>query len=162
MKVLLLGRSGAGKSTVAPNLGRAFGLVVLEVDDEATKLNGGVWPETEAVIDALFDRITPSVLARDHVLFVTSWLSAEEIAAFYERGFYIVELHATFGELVTRKRRRGDSLNDGRFYENYRTYRSITDDAASKNMFHLSLDTTGLSPAEVERTITEHLRGEKA
>ena len=159
MKVLLLGRSGAGKSTVAPNVGRAFGLTVLEVDDEATKLNGGVWPETEEAIDALFDRITPKVLAMDTILFVTSWLSVEEIAAFYERGFYIVELHAAFGELVARKRRRGDSLDDGRFYENYRTYQSITDDAASKNLFHLSLDTTGRSPAEVEQTIIERLRG---
>ena len=159
MKVLLLGRSGAGKSTVAPNVGRAFGLTVLEVDDEATRLNGGVWPETEEVIDALFDRITPKVLTMDAVLFVTSWLSVEEITAFYKRGFLIVELHATYGELVARKRQRGDSLDDGRFYKNYRTYQSITDDAARKNMFRLSLDTTELSPAEVERTILECLRG---
>lgn len=157
MKVLLLGRSGAGKSTVAPGVGRAFGLTVLEVDDEATRLNGGVWPDDEEVIDALFDLITPKALAMDSVLFVTSWLSVEEIAAFYERGFLVVELHAAYGELVTRKRRRGDSLDDGRFYENYQTYTSITDDAASKNLFHLSLDTTELSPAEVEQTIIESL-----
>lgn len=157
MNVLLLGRSGAGKSTVAPEVGKVFGLEVLEVDDDATRLNGGVWPDDEEVIDALFEGITPSVLTMDSVLLVTSWLSVEEIAAFYRRGFHIVELHAAFGELVARKQRRGDSLDDGRFYKNYSVYTSITDEAASKNLFHLPLDTTGRSPAEVEQIVIERL-----
>ncbi len=153
MKLVLLGLSGSGKSTVAPGLGRALGLELLEIDDETTRLNGGTWPKSEALIDALFERIVPRVLQMDAVLFVTSWLDPEEITAFYEHGFAIVELHATFEELVNRKLGRGDALEDGRMDKNYPIYQDILRDATTQGLLHLSLETTGLSPAEVEQAI---------
>ena len=75
MKVILLGRTGSGKSTIAPSLGEALGLTVLEADDETTRLNGGQWPEDEDVIDQFFAVTNRKVLPMESVLYITSWLS---------------------------------------------------------------------------------------
>ena len=74
MEIVLLGRSGVGKSTVAASLGRTFGLSVLEADDEVMRLNGGVWPEEEETIDYYFELTNSRVLEMKLVLYVTSWL----------------------------------------------------------------------------------------
>ena len=159
MKLLLLGPSGVGKSTLANSLGQTLGLEVLEIDDETERLNGGIWPESEEVIDALFARIVKNFLETDadSILFVTSWLSVEEIEAFYARGFQIIELHAPLAELVKRKRQRGDSLEDGRIYKNHRAYKDIVSAAVAEGMVSLSLGTTQLLPEEVEQLIVKTL-----
>ena len=159
MKLLLLGPSGVGKSTIANSLGQTLGLEVLEIDDETERLNGGVWPESKEVIDRLFARLVKDFLETDadSILFVTSWLSAEEIEAFYARGFQIIELHATLSELVNRKRQRGDSLDNERIYKNYGIYKGITGAPAVLSMLRLSIDTTQRSPTEVEQLIVATL-----
>ena len=161
MKLVLLGPSGVGKSTIAASLGQILGLEVLEIDDEAERLNGG-WPESEDVIDDLFERIVKDFLKTDakFVLFVTSYLLAKEIAAFYERGFVVIELHATLPELVKRKRQRGDALDNERIYRNYGSYKSITDDPSVRSMLRVSVDTTQRSPAEVEQLIVKTLNAD--
>ncbi len=63
----------------------------------------------------------------DSILFVTSYLTREEITAFYGQGFVITELHAMLPELVKRKRRRDNSLDKERVYRNYGVYKGIID-----------------------------------
>lgn len=159
MKVLLLGCSGVGKSTVAPHLGQVLGLEVLEIDDETERLNGGVWPESEEVIDDLFEHIVRDFLETDanSILFVTSYLTTKEIAAFYKQGFIIIELHATLPELLERKRQRDSSLDSERIYRNYGIYKGIVDDPSVQGMLRLSVDTTQRSPTEVGQLIVATL-----
>ena len=128
---------------------------MLEIDDETERLNGGIWPESEEVIDELFARIVKNFLETeaDSILFVTSYLLTEEITAFYEQGFVIIELHATLPELINRKRQRGDSLDNERIYRNYGIYKGITGAPSVQSMLRLSIDTTQRSPTEVEQLI---------
>ena len=155
MKLLLLGPSGVGKSTIATSLGQTLGLEVLEIDDETERLNGGVWPESEEVIDRLFERTVKDFLKTDaeSILFVTSYLSTEEIAAFYAQGFVMIELHASLPELVNRKRQRGDLLDSERSHRNYGIYKGIIADPSVQSMLRLAVDTTHRSPTEVEQLI---------
>ncbi len=152
-----------GKSTVAPRLGQALGLEVLELDDETQRLNGGVWPESEEVIDRLFARIVKDFLETDadSILFVTSYLTREEISAFYEQGFVIIELHTTLSELVRRKRQRDGSLDEARIRRNYGIYQGIVDDPAVQSVVRVSVDTTQRSSAEVEQLIVAALNASR-
>ncbi len=155
--IVLLGRTGSGKSTIAPSLGEALGLRVLEVDDEATRLSGGRWPEDEDVIDHFFEITNRKVLTMKSVLYVTSWLSRGEIKAFYQRGFKIIELRADFDELLRRKRKRGDAINDERFRTNYEGYLAIVNRADVQSMIALSIDTSNQSPEDTVKMIVTAL-----
>lgn len=157
MKLVLLGRSGVGKSTVAVSLGQAFGLSVLEADDETTRLNGGVWPKKEETIDYYFELTNSRVLEMRSVLYVTSWLEPEEIAAFHQKGFFIVELHADLPALISRKKQRGDSIDDKRFLTNYVRYQEIVDGAEVQRMLSLRIDTSHLPTAKVKQRVATFL-----
>ena len=153
MKLVLLGRSGAGKSTVAASLGRTFSLSVLEADDEVMRLNGGVWPEEEETIDYYFELTNGRVLEMGSVLYVTSWLEPEEITAFHQKAFSIIELHADLPTLISRKKQRGDSIDEKRFLTNYVRYQEIIDGAEVQHMLSLRIDTSHLPPARVEQNV---------
>lgn len=157
MKVVLFGRSGVGKSTLAPDIGKAFGLNVFEVDDETERLNGGVWPDDEEKIDYYFALIHPQALEMDSVLYVTSWLEPEEVAGFHQRGFFIIVLDADFATLINRKKQRGDTIDEGRYLTNYMRCEEIFDVAEAQRMISLKLDTTHLSPRETEQAVTAFL-----
>lgn len=157
MKLILLGRSGVGKSTVAASLGQAFGLSVLEVDDETTRLNGGVWPEEEETIDYYFELTNSRVLEMGSVLYVTSWLESEEIAAFHQKGFLIVELHADLATLISRKKQRGDSIDEKRFLTNFERYQEIIDGTEVRPMLSFRIDTSRLPPAKVGKIVAAFL-----
>ncbi len=155
--IVLLGRTGSGKSTIAPSLGEVLELSVLEVDDETTRLNGGRWPEDEDVIDHFFEITNRKVLTMKSVLYVTSWLSRGEIKAFYQRGFKIIELRADFDELLRRKRKRGDAIDDEQFRTNYEGYLAIVNRADVQSMIALSVDTSNQSPEDTVKMIVAAL-----
>ena len=157
MKVILLGRTGSGKSTIAPSLGEALGLTVLEADDETTRLNGGRWPEDENVIDHFFAVTNRKVLPMESVLYITSWLSRDEIEAFYQRGFKIVELYADFDELLRRKRRRGDAINYEQFRTNQEGYFAIVNGTDVRGMIALAIDTSDQKPEDTVKIIVTAL-----
>lgn len=157
MKLVLLGRSGVGKSTVATGLGQTFGLSVLEADDETTRLNGGVWPDEEETIDHYFELTNAKVLEMESVLYVTSWLEFAGIAAFHRRGFVIVELYADPATLISRKKRRGDSVDEKRFLTNYERHQKIIKEAGTQRMLSFRVDTSHMPPAKVEQTVAASL-----
>jgi len=156
MRVLLLGLTGAGKTTVAKIIAEKHNFNLVEADDEVIKLNGG-WPDDEKIIDKYFEVTNDRVLDLDSILYVISWLTPKGIKEFYDRGFLIIELHANFDELLKRKMAR-DGMSDEereRFGENYKGYvQDILSDETRKK-FTLSLDTTYLTPEEILARVDE-------
>ena len=106
MKILLLGLSGSGKTTIAKEISSRFSLNLYEADDEVKRINGGVWPESDDVVTKGFEIANAKALIQDDIIYVISWLSEEEINKFLKSNFIIFETHAEFDELVRRKIKR--------------------------------------------------------
>lgn len=159
MNLLLLGMTCAGKSTLAPTLAQRYGLTLLEADDEVQRLNDGVWPLDEATIDTYFAQTTPKVLQMEQVLYVISWLSKAEIQAFYQAGFKLVELHASYDEIKRRKVLRDDFAlyGEARLRRNFHLYFELINDPEIKRLFSVSVDSSELEPDQVRRAVTEKL-----
>jgi len=159
MKVLILGLTGSGKSTCAKVVASKFFLKIVEADDEVLKLNDGIWPKEESIIDKYFEIANDKVLGMSNVLYLISWLEKERIKEFFQKGFKIIELRADFDELLRRKRKRGnlDLKEARRFKNNYQGYLKIVNDSELKSAFLLRLDTTSLAPNQVEKLIIKTL-----
>ena len=159
MKLLLLGMTCAGKSTLATALAQRYGLTLLEADDEVQRLNGGVWPHDEVTIDTYFAQTTPKVLKMEQVLYVISWLSKAEIQQFHNADFKLIELHASYDETKRRKVLRDDFALYGeeRLQRNFYAYRNLIADPELSEWFTVSLDTTGLEPAQVRQAVFKRL-----
>ena len=71
MKVVLLGVSGSGKTTIGDILKKTYGVPVLEADDEVLGRYNSLWPEQEALIDVSFKETNRRVLEMQHVFFIT-------------------------------------------------------------------------------------------
>ena len=158
-KLLLLGITGSGKSTISEPIGQSLGLKVLEVDQEVIRLNNDLWPKDEDIIDKYMLATNDVALHMDHVLYVTSWLSKESAKQFYEKGFKIIELHASFEELLRRKIKRDKPAQDqiDRFKENSRGYYEVVNDKEIQPLITLSLDTTHMSVGSVTKAILKAL-----
>lgn len=148
IKAVILGLTNSGKSSVAEVL-RTDGWPILEVDDVAQEKNGGIWPESEDVLEKLFKETNEEVTGMDNVVFVTSFLEPEDLKRFVDQGFKIIELHASYDELLRRKIQRDGEPKDKleRFNRNYNNFQIIKDQV--KDTLSLSLDTTGKSVHEV-------------
>ena len=160
MKVLLLGLTGSGKSSVAKDLAKTSGLRLIEADDEALRMNGGVWPKDEEVIDKYFEKANDEILKEDGVLYVISWLEEKRIKEFKEKGFTILELHADYQTLIDRKVRRGNFTSEERkrFKNNYEGYLKVVGKLEVSKLLDLSLDTTKLSSKNVLTLISKYLK----
>lgn len=141
VKVIILGLTNSGKSTIATLL-KDKGWPILEVDDEAQKRNGGVWPESEAVLDTLFKEINEEVFERNDIVFVTSFWEIGDTKRFFDAGFKIIEVHASYAELRKRKIQRDGYPDDEweRFNRNYENFQSYLPQVSE--YICLSLDTT--------------------
>lgn len=143
-KLLLLGITGSGKSTISEPIGQALGLKILEVDQEVIRLNNGLWPKDGDIIRKYMLATNDAVLEMDHVLYVTSWLSKENIKLFNNKGFKIVELHADLETLIKRKinRDKPPQSQIDQFRKDYGGYYEVVNDIEIKPLIMLSLDTT--------------------
>ena len=159
MKILILGLTGSGKSTCAKRIAEKFSLMLVEADDEVLRLNRGVWPKQESVIDKYFEMTNDEVLRKDTILYVISWLEKERIKEFTNKGFKIIELHADMDELLKRKQHRDDPSTEeiNRFWTNYHNYLRVVNDPKLKNVFLLKLDTTNLAPKQTEELVLKVL-----
>lgn len=163
MKLLLLGLSGSGKSTVAKLLAGKYKLSLYEADDEVMKANGGVWPKDDAnfddFVDRVFEETNKKVINLENIIYVISWMEKERIEEFYNNGFVIVEMHADFDELIKRKELRDgiSEIRRNRFSNTYISYFETILSDDMKDFYKLSIDTTNKSPNELANIITQHI-----
>jgi adenylate kinase family enzyme len=159
MKVLLLGLTGSGKSTVSKNIAKKYNLTVVEADDEVIRHNNGIWPEDEALIDKYFDQTSLRMLQEDNVLYVISWMDKVDILKFLDNGFKIIELHAQLEELIKRKINRDNPSEDqiNRFKNNYQGYIDVVTDTDVQKALNVTINTTNLTSNEVESIIYQQL-----
>lgn len=151
MKILLLGLSASGKSTVSLKLAKKYNLILEEADDEVRNLNGNNWSFNDGIITEAFKTANNKAIHMDNVIYVTSWLSQDEIAEFYKSGFKIIEMHASFDELVRRKIKKDFISRDmiNKFKDTYKGYFDTVLPDEMKQYYKLSLDTTKITEDEV-------------
>ncbi len=157
VKAVIMGLTNSGKSSAAEILQKK-GWPILEVDDEAQKRNGGIWPESEEVLDVLFRQINEEVLLMENVIFVTSFLEIENIKRFYASGFKIIVIHADYEELLRRKIQRDGQPKDNleRFNRNYWNFVKILEETGSYES--LRLNTTGVKVEKVAEALERELK----
>lgn len=159
MKIILLGITGSGKSTISQKIASVFSLQVVEADNEVIRLNNGLWPKEEQIIDKYFQVTSNKILEMDNVVYVISWLSKKRVKQFSDKGFKIIELHASIEELLKRKVQRDNPTESeiNRFKENFNGYYEVIFDEEIKSLITLSLDTTTMRPEEVLKEVTTTL-----
>lgn len=160
MKLLLIGLSGSGKSTVAKLIAGKFNLKLVEADDTVEKINGGSWPDNDEIITKGFKMANREVLNMDNVLYVISWLTHKEIKKFLNAGFKIVEMHADFDELVRRKKER-DKISEEKiekFKLTYIEYFNTILNSTIKDLYKASIDTTKLNELEIFDMIVDKVK----
>lgn len=159
MKILILGLSGSGKSTIAPKIADKYKLRLIEADDEVEKYNGGVWPDSDEIITKVFDITDKNVINYDDIVYVTSWMKRDLIKKFYNKGFLIIEVHASFEELVKRKTKR-DNITQEKVDKFKNTYKEYFDEISNKEMIQMyrtSIDSTNLSTEEILLSIYKNI-----
>ncbi len=159
MKLLLLGLSASGKSSVAKAVADKFNLNLIEADDVVEKINGGTWPDSDEIVTKGFKMTNREVLNMDNVLYVISWLTHKEIKNFLKAGFKIVEMHAEFDELVKRKKQR-DNISPEKIEKFKLTYIEYFNTVLNENIkdqYSISIDTTNKTTPDIENIITQHL-----
>jgi shikimate kinase len=159
MKILLLGLTGSGKSTISKNIAKKYNLLVVEADDEVIRLNNGIWPESGATIDRYFNQTSLKLLHEENVLYVISWMEKVDILNFSANGFKVIELHAQLEKLIKRKinRDKPSEKQINRFRNNYQGYMDVINDSEVQKILNVTIDTTNLTPEEVENIIFQHL-----
>lgn len=159
MKILLLGLSGSGKTTIAKEISSRFSLNLYEADDEVKRINGGVWPESDDVVTKGFEIANAKALIQDDIVYVISWLSEEEINKFLKSNFIIFETHAEFDELVRRKIKR-DKITPKKIEKFKLTYIEYFNTILNRDMvekYRMSIDTTNLTKYNLFKIIIDNL-----
>lgn len=159
MKILILGLSGSGKSTVAKLVAEKLKIKLIEADDTVEKINGGIWPDNDETITKGFRIANDEALQSDNILYVISWLTHKEIKKFIEAGFKIIEMHADFDELVKRKKER-DNISPEKiekFKLTYIEYFNTVLNENIKDLYSISIDTTNKTTADIENIIAQHI-----
>lgn len=160
MKILLLGMSCSGKSTIARDLAKALKSNLLEADDEVLRLNGGLWPDEEEIIDTYFGVVNREVIKMEDIVYVISWLERDDIFTFYSAGFTLIEIHAPYEILRKRKQARDNPSEDAetRHQKNFKLYSEIVRDLDVNKLLSGSIDTSELTSTEVLRAVLAKIR----
>jgi shikimate kinase len=160
MKILLLGLSGSGKTTVAKLIAEKFKLKLVEADDKVEEINGGTWPDNDETITKGFRIANDEALLSDNILYVISWLTHKEIKKFVKAGFKIVEMHADFEELVRRKKER-DNISPEKIEKFKLTYIEYFNTILNENIkdtYVVSIDSTNLTTQQIaDKIIAQHI-----
>jgi shikimate kinase len=109
MKVIIIGPSLSGKTTIVQYLRKNNQIPVSEIDEELTKLNNGQYPTNEEYKNqVLAPQIVNKILTSDHILFFTNtdYFSEKNLKIAKERGFKIIQLKLELAELEQRNKLR--------------------------------------------------------
>jgi adenylate kinase family enzyme len=106
-KIIILGSSAAGKSTLMRYLRKHTDLNVVEMDEEITKDSGNKWPSDNRYKDqVLVPKIVENVLKEDGVVYIASYIPTRLIKKARKSGFKIALLQLGQKGFVERNVRR--------------------------------------------------------
>lgn len=105
MKIIVIGTSLSGKTTIVRYLRSATKLNISEIDEELTNLNGGQYPtDIYNKNDVLVPKIIEKILSLDNIIFFTNtdYFTVEVLKKAKNKGFKIFQLKLDFYELNKR------------------------------------------------------------
>jgi len=105
MRVIIVGASLSGKTTLVKHLRSSTDVLIMEMDEELTRLNGGEYPtDNEHKHSVLAPRIIKDVLDRDRVIFFTNtdYFTIGDLKLAKDRGFKIIQLELNLDQLRKR------------------------------------------------------------
>lgn len=160
LRVVLLGTTCSGKTSVGRILAERYGLPIIEVDWEAQKIDPDIFRKHDhEFIDKTFEEINARVLKMEEVMFITSFLEPERIEDFNRAGFKIIQLYANLKELIKRRTARHQGvLSEKRAnntVNNYNSHMKIAKDQA--DLLAASIDTSNLSIEETAEKVYSFL-----
>ena len=121
MKAIVIGSSLSGKTTIVRKL-RAEGITsILEIDEELTRMNGGVYPDNiDYKHNFLVPQIVSKILGRNNIIFFTNtdYFSLQDLRIAKDKGFKILLISVDLNELQRRNKLRVE--NEG--YEDLGKY----------------------------------------
>lgn len=105
MSAIVIGTSLSGKTTLVKHLRSSTDALVMEMDEELTRLNGGEYPtDSERKHTVLAPRVIKDVLDRDSVIFFTNtdYFTISDLKRAKDRGFKIIQLELSLDQLKRR------------------------------------------------------------
>ena len=106
-KLIILGPSAGGKSTLMRYLREHTDLHVMEMDEEIVELNDGKWPtDDEYRNTVLVPKITKKIIAKDKVVYLSSYVPDDLAKEAKEKGFKILLLDVGLEQLKKRDDKR--------------------------------------------------------
>lgn len=114
MKAIIIGTSLSGKTTLIRYLRENTQFPLLEVDEELTRVNNGVYPKDEKhKHTVLIPQIIEDILGRNEVVFFTNtdYFTLEDLGSAQKNGFHIVQLSLDLTELQKRNKFRVENEN---------------------------------------------------
>lgn len=104
MKILVLGPSCSGKTTVCRHLQNALAVRAVDACDEILRLNDGAWPDIARKNDVLLPLVVDHIVAMDHVVLFNSHMPRPLLGRLRAAGFRTVLLQVPEAELRRRHR----------------------------------------------------------
>ena len=109
IKIIVIGTSLTGKTTLVKHLRKTQKINVSEIDDELTRLNGGTFPtDDKQKTEVLAPIVISELLDKEEIIFFTNtdYFSPDDLKIARMAGFKIVQLVLTKYEMETRNAER--------------------------------------------------------
>jgi hypothetical protein len=101
VRLFVMGIACAGKTTLARRLRACSTLLVVDLDDEIARMNGGTWPDIPTKNNVVLPKVLAAVLAMSNVVLFGS-LSVGRTQELHQAGFYTALLDVSETELRRR------------------------------------------------------------
>lgn len=109
MKIVVIGASLSGKTTIAQKLQGKTKDRIIEMDEMLTDLNKGVYPkDSDYKHKVLVPKIISKVLKQEDIIFFTNtdYFTLNDLSKAKGKGFKIIQLEVGLNELTKRNRNR--------------------------------------------------------